>query len=179
MVKEPPISMSRAQRARTFGACNGSAVIEMALILPLLLFIIFTALTCSMGLERYLSGLQVVRYAGSMYARGTDFSVLSNQNLLLMGASGLGITAAGGNGAICLSAVRMATTGGNLEIAEHFVIGNPSYARCSTAGEVQAIYGSIEMNQRIYVVELSYSLASIIGWTRAFGTNRVYNRAFF
>jgi hypothetical protein len=96
-----------------------------------------------------------------------------------MGASDLGITPGGGNGAICLSAVVRATTGSQLVIAEHFVIGNPSYARCITAGEALATYGSIETNQRIYVVDLGYSLANILGWTKAFGVDQVYNRAFF
>ena len=119
-----------AHRTGKPGSCAGASVIEMALILPLLLSIIFGALTASLVLERLLSVLQVVRYAGSMYARGTDFSVASNKTLLLMGAGGLGITSSGGTGVIYLSAVVKAGPGtvyhDQLVIAERFVIGNTS-----------------------------------------------------
>jgi hypothetical protein len=109
-------------------------VIEMALLLPLLLTIIFGALTVSLLLDRILTVLQVVRYAGSMYVRGTDFNVSANKVLLLAGAGGLGITPSGGSGVIYLSLVVKAapgTTNGNanrLVVAERFVIGNSSFA---------------------------------------------------
>jgi len=128
------IAMSRPRGGRRFGSCAGASVIEMALILPLLLTVIFGALTASLLLDRVLTVLQVVRYAGSMYARGTDFSVATNKVLLLTGASGLGITPTGGSGVIYLSAVVKAAPGttngdaGRLVIAERFVIGMPSFA---------------------------------------------------
>jgi hypothetical protein len=123
---------ARPWRTRRPGSCAGASVIEMALILPLLLGTIFASLTVGLVLERLLSVLQVVRYAGSMYARGTDFNVASNKTLLLMGAGGLGITATGGTGVIYLSAVVKAGPGttyhDQLVIAERFVIGSSSFA---------------------------------------------------
>ena len=128
------IALSRRRGGRRLGSCAGASVIEMALILPLLLTVIFGALTASLLLDRVLTVLQVVRYAGSMYARGTDFSVASNKALLLTGAGGLGITPTGGSGVIYLSAVVKAAPGttngdaGRLVIAERFVIGMSSFA---------------------------------------------------
>jgi hypothetical protein len=123
---------SRPWRTTRFGLCRGSAVVEMALMLPLLLLVIFGALTGSLALDRYLGILQFVRYAGSMYARGTDFSVESNKDLLLMGAGGMGITATGGTGVIYLSVVVKAMPGtmnaDRLVVAERFVVGNSSFA---------------------------------------------------
>jgi hypothetical protein len=178
-------------------------VVEMALILPLLLLIIFGALTASLVLDRLLSVLQVVRYAGSMYARGTDFSVTSNKDLLLMGAGGLGITGTR-TGVIYLSAVMRTIdshgTPGLLVVAERFVIGNPSFdtSRIGTlagtlngpvpnfqtdpaalATILQGEFGAIRDNERIYVVEVSENLADLGGWTRSFGMNRFYTRALF
>jgi hypothetical protein len=211
-VKRPLIPMSRPRQTSRLGACRGSAVIEMALILPLLLLIIFGALTGGMALERYLSVLQVVRYAGSMYARGTDFSVQSNKGLLLMGAGSLGITATGGDGVIYLSAVVKAApstrNANQLVVAERFVIGDASFAssrigspsasiwpdttkplpngqvhdfenESSARASLPAAFGNIDLNQRVYVVEVYNSMSGIGGWMNLFGINRVYSRAFF
>jgi hypothetical protein len=178
----------------------------MALILPVLLFLVFGAITSGMTLDRHLSALQAVRCAGSMYARGADFSSLHNKNLLLMGAGGLGITATSGDGVIYLSAVVKAAPGTQnqnlLVLAERYVIGNSSFesSRIGTPspsivlpnGQVQdyenepsaratlpAAFATIDLNQRIYVVELSYSMAGVGGWTGLFNMDRVYSRAFF
>jgi hypothetical protein len=175
----------------------------MALILPLLLLIIFGALTASLVLERLLSVLQVVRYAGSMYARGTDFSVASNTGLLLMGAGGLGITATGGTGVIYLSAVvKAAPNTGNanlLVVAERFVIGNPSLTAShigtpsvrpngqvldfenqpSAVASLPAAFGNIGLNERIYVVEVCDSLTDLGGYMSLLNMDRFYTRAFF
>jgi hypothetical protein len=211
-VKEPLTTMSQPWRTRRPGPCAGASVIEMALILPLLLLIIFGGLTCSMALDRLLGVLQVVRYAGSMYARGTDFSKASNTGLLLMGAGGLGITATGGNGVIYLSTVVKATPGTNnanqLVVAERFVIGNPSFTAShigtpspgvwpdatkplpngqvrdfenqpSAVANLPAAFGSIGLNERIYVVEVCDSLTDLGGYTSLFRMDRFYTRAFF
>jgi hypothetical protein len=48
---------------------------------------------------------QLCRDAGHMYAYGVDFSQAANQNLLIQLATGLNITATGGNGVIIFSTI--------------------------------------------------------------------------
>lgn len=48
-----------------------------------------------------------------------------------------------------------------------------------TPGSLPPAFGLIAVNERIYVVEVSYSLANIGGWTRVFGLDRVYTRALY
>jgi hypothetical protein len=208
----PLIAMSRPWRTRRRGSCAGASVIEMALLLPLLLLIIFGGLTCSMALDRLLGVLQVVRYAGSMYARGTDFSFASNTGLLLMGAGGMGITPTGGTGVIYLSQVMKASPGtknaNKLVVTERFVIGSPSFTAShigtpsaavwpdttkplpngqvrdyenqpSALATLPAAFGSIDLNEHIYVVEVCDSLTDLGGYTRLLSIDRFYTRAFF
>jgi Flp pilus assembly protein TadG len=199
-------------RGNRFGARRGASVLEMALILPLLLLVIFGALTVSLTLNRDLSALQVTRYAGSLYARGTDFSVASNVGLLLKGAGDLGITSSGGRGVVYLSTVVKAAPGtanaNKLVVAERFVIGNRSLASSRTGtpstsiwpdrtkplpnGQVKgyedepsavatlpAAFAGMALDQRVYVIEVCYSLSDLGGWSRLLGKDQVYHRAFF
>jgi hypothetical protein len=179
-------------------------VIEMALILPVLLLVIFGALTTGLLLDRLLTVLQVVRYAGSMYARGTDFNVAANKVLLLKGAGGLGIAPTGGTGVIYLSTVVRSIDGsgnpGPLVVAERFVIGNSGFAASrigslpgslngpvpdyqtdlsARAPTLQAGFGGIGVNERVFVVEACDSMADLGGWTSSLTMNQFYARAFF
>ena len=198
------IAMSGPRRARRLGSCAGASVIEMALILPLLLTIIFGALTTSMLLDRVLTVLQVVRYAGSMYARGTDFSVAANKDLLLKGAGGLGITRTAGTGVIYLSTVVRSIDGsgnpGPLVVSERFAIGDTGFAasRIATlvstpngpvpnyntnpqarAPTLQGSFGNIGVNERVFAVEVCDSLVDLGGYMGLLSMNRFYSRAFF
>ena len=200
------IAMSRPRRARRLGCRAGASVIEMALILPLLLTIIFGALTAGLLLDRVLTVLQVVRYAGSMYARGTDFNNAANKNLLLKGAGGLGITAIGGTGVIYLSTVvRSIDSSGNpgpLVVSERFVIGNstatfpasrigtlartlngpvPNYNTnpLALAPSLQAGFGSIGVNERVFAVEICDNLTDLGGYLGLMSMSQFYTRAFF
>jgi len=205
--------MPRSSRTRRRVSRSGASLIEMALFLPFLLFLVFAALTTGLVLDRHLSALQLTRYAGSMYARGTDFNFTSNRNLLLMGASGLGITLNAGNGVIYLSSVVKASPGtanqNLLVISERFVIGNDSLSASrigtpspaiwpdstaplpnglvhdfenqpSALATLPAAFQDINLNERVYVVEVFYSLAGIGGWTSLLsGSQIMYSRAFF
>jgi hypothetical protein len=100
----------------------------MALLLPLLLLISFGGLTAGLVLDRHMSVTQFVRYAGGMFARGTDFSQTGARDLLLSAGSDLGITESGGKARVYLSTVMKAAPGtanaGQLVITERYVIGD-------------------------------------------------------
>jgi hypothetical protein len=58
-----------------------------------------------LNLSRSIRVTQLCRDGGHMYAYGVDFSQLGNQNLLLRLASGLNISATGGNGVVIFSTI--------------------------------------------------------------------------
>lgn len=62
-------------------------------------------LVVGLNLSRSIRVTQLCRDAGHMYAYGVDFSQTANQNLLIQLASGLNITATGGNGVIIFSTI--------------------------------------------------------------------------
>jgi hypothetical protein len=74
--------------------------------------------------------VQVGRTGASMFARGTNFALDENKDLLLFGQE-LGITRTGGEGVIYLTRVVLAPSGtandGQLVIAERHVIGDASF----------------------------------------------------
>jgi hypothetical protein len=121
-------SFSRFRSAGPLTSTRGSSLIEMALVLPLLLLISFGSVTAGMVLDRHMSATQFVRYAGGMFARGTDFSQTGTRALLLSAGSDLGMTASGGSARVYFSTVMMAAPGtanaGHLVITERYVIGN-------------------------------------------------------
>ena len=117
------------------GASRGSALIEFALLMPLFIMLCFGSLIAGIVIDRYNTVLQVVRNAGGMYARGVDFSIETNKQLLLLSAAGLGMTTTGGKGVIYLSTVSKGAAGtpnsGKLVISERFAIGSRSLASSS------------------------------------------------
>jgi hypothetical protein len=58
-----------------------------------------------LNLSRSIHVAQFCRDAGHMYAYGVDFSQTANQNLLVQLASGLNISASGGNGVVIFSTI--------------------------------------------------------------------------
>jgi hypothetical protein len=103
---------------------SGSSILEFALVSTFML-VPMALLLATVGLS-VLESIHVVelsRDAGRMYARGVDFSQTSNVNLLLQLATGLNITANGGNGVIILSEIE-ATGNGQAVCAQRLVIGN-------------------------------------------------------
>jgi hypothetical protein len=77
---------------------KGVAIIEfsfgMLILVPLLLGTTATGL----NLIRVLSGVQLARDAGHMYARGTDFSQPGNKSILATIGSNIGLSATAGSG---------------------------------------------------------------------------------
>ena len=137
--------LGRQRVRRTFGAgCRGQSLTEFALLLPLLTLIAFGSITAGIVIDRYLTLRQLVRDAGNMYARGVDFNVTQNKQLLLLAANDMQMTTSGGQGVIYLSMVVKApestANAGNLVIAERLVIGNSSIAPSTIGTPSTAIW---------------------------------------
>ena len=86
-----------------------------------------------MLLDRHMTVTQLVRNAGNMFARGIDFSLDANRQVLLRAASNMNMTVNGGDGVVYLSLIVIAPPGsGNNEglpvIAQRFQIGDPQVA---------------------------------------------------
>ena len=86
---------------------RGVNLIEFALVSIVLIPLIFGAISLGMRLGTHIQATQLARDAGHMYARGLDFSKRSNQDVLLTLAQPFRMTAAGGNGVMMLSQVRL------------------------------------------------------------------------
>jgi hypothetical protein len=68
---------------------RGQSMVEFALSLPFLVFLTIGSFAIGVGLERYLTVGQLVRYAGNMYARDIDFdNINSPARRLLVEAGG-------------------------------------------------------------------------------------------
>jgi Flp pilus assembly protein TadG len=92
-----PTLKRRAQR--------GNAMIEFAIVSVVLTPLLLGTVSLGLNLSRTIQVTQVVRDAGHMYARWVDFSLSSNQQLLVRLAQGLGMTQNGGNGVVILSKI--------------------------------------------------------------------------
>jgi hypothetical protein len=105
---------------------SGSTLLEFALagtfvFLPLLV----GCATVGMAMLKSIQVVEVNRAAGHMFSQGVDFSQAGNKNILLQIASGLGITAGGGQGVIILSEID--GTGANAAVcSRRIVVGNPA-----------------------------------------------------
>lgn len=110
-------------------AQTANAMVEFALILPVMVLMLFGTLTASMALDRYFTVLEVARSGGLMYSRGVDFTAAANENVLKTMASPMGLTS-NGDGVIYFTRVTQAAAGsanvGNLVAVERLVTGNPS-----------------------------------------------------
>lgn len=83
----------------------GNAILEFALVSVFLTPLLLGTVSLGLNLSRTIQVTQVVRDAGHMYARWVDFSLLSNKQLLVRLAQGLGMTVDGGTGVVILSKV--------------------------------------------------------------------------
>jgi hypothetical protein len=109
----------------------GSAIIELALSLPVAILLMFGVVTGGLILDRYMTVNQLARTGASVFSRGTDFSVTANKNLLLLGSDVLGMTANSGSGVMYLTRVQQGlpgtTNADKLVIAERHIIGDPQF----------------------------------------------------
>lgn len=128
-------------RARNAGKRRGNALIEFALALSLLLPLYVWMLVFGLDLRRMMQTGQVSRDAGHMYARGVDFSLPGNQDVLVRLAAGMNMTRTGGSGVVILTrllkvgtqectdggiAVASCTNLGKTVVTQRVVVGNAS-----------------------------------------------------
>ena len=86
---------------------SGSSILEFAIVIPLFTLMLYGVFTTGMSISKAQQVSTLTREAGTMFLRFVDFSIPGNQALLIRQASGLGLTAGGGNGVIVLSAFKM------------------------------------------------------------------------
>ena len=97
--------MAESHRQRRRQSRRGNALIEFALVSVFLAPLLLSTVSLGLNLSRTIQVTQVVRDAASMYSRFVDFSLSGNKDMLVRLATGLGMTASGGNGVVILSKV--------------------------------------------------------------------------
>ncbi|MCL4794630.1 MAG: pilus assembly protein [Bryobacteraceae bacterium] len=120
---------------------RGNAILEFAVVALFIMPLLLGTFTLGMNLNQSVRVTQVVRDAGHMYARWVDFTLPSNQDLLVRLAIGLRMTRTGGDGVILLSKITYiddydctasgvplgeCTNRGTYVITNRVVVGNPS-----------------------------------------------------
>lgn len=84
---------------------RGSAVIEFALTLPILVSLVLGVFMMGLTVIRGISVVQVTRDTAQMFARGLDFSNPANQDIVVRLTAGLNMQRTGGDGTVILSQV--------------------------------------------------------------------------
>lgn len=109
---------------------RANAFVELALTLPVLTVMLFGVVTGGLVFDRYMTVVQLSRNSAGMMARGTNFAIDANKQLLLTGQT-LDITLNSGGGVIYLTRLTPAAPGssneGEVVIAERHVIGDPAF----------------------------------------------------
>ncbi len=129
-------------------------MVETALCFVFLVPLMIGSVGVGLSLTRAEQTRQISRDAGHMFARGVDFSLSGNQQMVVQMAYGLGMTTTGGNGVVILTRLLQVganecTAGGlttaqctNLNqtvITQRLLIGNSSL-KTSTAGTPPSQY---------------------------------------
>jgi hypothetical protein len=84
---------------------RGSALMEFSFSTLFWVPLLLGTMVLGLNLSRSIRVTQLCRDAGHMYAYGVDFSQIGNKNLLLQLATGLNISATGGNGVVIFSTI--------------------------------------------------------------------------
>ncbi|MBM3766379.1 MAG: pilus assembly protein [Acidobacteria bacterium] len=84
---------------------GGNAVVEFALVSVFLVPLLFGTFSIGMSLTKTVQASVVSRDAGAMFMRYVDFTNITNRNMLLRIANGMGMTNTGGNGVVVLTKV--------------------------------------------------------------------------
>src|SRR5579864_5162477 len=84
---------------------RGNALLEFAAVSIVIIPLFFGMVGAGIQLGRMNEAVQICRDAAHMYARGVDFSLTNNQNILVSLATGSGMTVNGGNGVVIMSQI--------------------------------------------------------------------------
>ena len=140
---------------------RANAVIELAITMPVLVMALFGVVTGGLIFDRYMTVAQVARVGASMLARGANFALDENKDLLLRGQE-LSIARTSGDGVVYLTRVVQAPAGtaneGLLVIAERHTIGDPSFA-ASAVGQPSP--ATLPLGESMYISEVFHSAESI------------------
>src|ERR1017187_1405529 len=131
------------------GQRRGSTMIEFCLSVALWTAVLMGLSTVGLNLIRALQVEQICRDAGRMYSAGLDFTQAGNQNLLIMLATGLNVTANGGNGAFVFSTVEY--------------IDTPQCASCANLHQYVFIQRIVVGNAGLFSSPFGTPAAGIIG----------------
>ena len=125
---------------------NGSSLMELALIAPFLVLLLFGVFSIGMSLSKSIQVSVVARDSGAMFMRFIDFSLTANKAIVVRQANGLGMTASGGNGIELLSQVMGVTitecNAGGLTSSNCPNLGYTVFIKRQTVGNT-ALYTSI------------------------------------
>ena len=131
------------------GQRRGSTMIEFCLSVALWTAVLMGLSTVGLNLIRALQVEQICRDAGRMYSAGLDFTQAGNQNLLIMLATGLNVTANGGNGVFVFSTVEY--------------IDTPQCASCANLHQYVFIQRIVVGNAGLFSSPFGTPAAGIIG----------------
>lgn len=107
---------------------RGIAYIEFALSLLVLTPLLLGVISLGLNMHRQMQTVQLTRDAGHMFARGIDFTLLGNKQVLsaIAGSLGLSTTTGAGNAVVILSMVRYVDVGACSQAGKVDAHGNPS-----------------------------------------------------
>lgn len=107
---------------------RGVSIIEVTFIFLILLPLLLGTTGIGINMLRSLQVIQLARDAGHMYARGVDFTVATNQQILANVGSGLGLntTSSTGNAVVILSKINYVDKGVCASAGKVDGAGNPS-----------------------------------------------------
>jgi hypothetical protein len=136
----------------------GSTMIEFCLSVALWTVVLMGLSTVGLNLIRALQVEQVCRDAGRLYVAGLDFTQAGNQSLLLMLATGLTVTATGGNGVFVFSTVEYIDTP---QCTANGLAGNTG--SCPNLGQYVFIQRVVVGNSGLFSSPFGTPSAGIIG----------------
>jgi hypothetical protein len=116
-------------------AKRGSAIIEFALSLLVLMPLFLGTGAVGINLIRTLQTVQLARDAGHMFARGVDFSQPGNQQILADIGTGLGMSATVGQGSAEVIFSGLTYVDANTCIAANQANGNGNSPNCTNLGQ--------------------------------------------
>jgi Flp pilus assembly protein TadG len=94
--------MKKRNRSRE----SGSTIVEFAIVAPCLVLFLFGAIGVGIMMGRYIQTVYACRDIAHLYVNGVDFTQTNSQNIVTQQlASGVGMTATGGNGVVILSRI--------------------------------------------------------------------------